>query len=322
MQQNPPKKILITGGTGLLGSILTKNLQSAGHQVAVLSRNPGRIKNVPAFFWDIEKGQIDESCLTDIQIIIHLAGENIAEKKWTKQRKKELIESRTKSISIIYKLLEKNPSNSVEKVISASAVGYYGDRGDEVLTENSVPGNGFLSECCVQWESAVEQGKTLGFDIVIFRIGLLLTNQGGILAPLKRMAQWFSAMSMGTGKQWFPWIHEADLSGMFLRAVNIREVTGVYNACAPRPVTNSVFMNTLANVLKRPFWPISVPKYLIKLLLGERQVLLTMSTRTSAEKAIQNGFTYTFSELKDALADVTQTPRANLVRSFPFSQNG
>lgn len=298
------KHILITGGTGLLGKILTKELQNQGHHVSILSRNPEKVKGVKAFYWDVEKQEIDEQCLDGIDTVIHLAGEGIADKKWTFKRKQEIIDSRVNSIQLIYQLMSKN-QNSVKAVVSASAVGFYGDRADEILTEESNKGTGFLSDACHFWEEAVDEGQQFEVRIVKLRIGLLLTSKGGVLAPFKLMVNTFTAMNFGNGRQWFPWIHADDLVGMFAWAVNDDKITGVFNATAPTPVTNSVFTKTLAKVLKKPFWPFQIPVFMLKMILGERKELLLMSDKTDSKKIQQAGYVFKFVDLKKALEDIT-----------------
>lgn len=298
------KHILITGGTGLLGKILTKELQNQGHHVSILSRNPEKVKGVKAFYWDVEKQEIDEQCLDGIDTVIHLAGEGIADKKWTFKRKQEIIDSRVNSIQLIYQLMSKN-QNRVKAVVSASAVGFYGDRADEILTEESNKGTGFLSDACHFWEEAVDEGQQFEIRIVKLRIGLLLTSKGGVLAPFKLMVNTFTAMNFGNGRQWFPWIHADDLVGMFAWAVNDDKITGVFNATAPTPVTNSVFTKTLAKVLKKPFWPFQIPVFMLKMILGERKELLLMSNKTDSKKIQQAGYVFKFVDLKKALEDIT-----------------
>ena len=300
------KSILITGGTGLLGTLLTKELQRQGHKVSVLSRNPERVKNVKAFYWDVDKQEIDKKCVEGVNVIVHLAGEGIADKKWTKKRKQALIESRVNSIELLYKLIAEK-SSTVESVISASAVGFYGDRGEEILVEESSIGTGFLAECCRQWEDAVERGTKLELRIVKFRIGLLLTQKGGVLEPFKKMVNTYTAMSFGNGRQWFPWVHTDDLVEMFSWAINENQVAGVFNASAPTPVRNKDFTKELAKVLKKPFWPISIPKILLKIVLGERSELLLMSSHTSAQKILDRGFEFKYTDLNISITVINHT---------------
>ena len=172
------KHILITGGTGLVGKPLTQLLLDKGYTVSHLSRKAANIPPVKTFLWDVEKAEIDPNCINDVAIIIHLAGAGIADERWTDARKQEILSSRTKSIELIYSLLRKHP-HQVKKIISASATGYYCDRGDELLTENSPPMVDFLGRCCVAWEQAVDKGGALGLKILKFRTGVVLTDEGG-----------------------------------------------------------------------------------------------------------------------------------------------
>src|SRR5690606_28920241 len=190
------KHILITGASGLIGSKLTSNLQAKGHQVSVLTRNPNKINNAKAFYWDVNNQEIDENCLIGIDCIIHLAGENIGESRWTDERKKEIIDSRVDSIKLLYNAIEKT-NTSINTIISASAIGYYGNRGDEILNEDSNPGTGFLSDCCVKWEAAADEGSKFCKQIIKIRIGLLLAKDGGALPQLKKPIQYYFSCPMG-----------------------------------------------------------------------------------------------------------------------------
>ena len=299
------KKILVTGGTGLVGDLLTKKLQDQGYDVNIMSRNPEKVKNLKAFYWDSKKQEIDEKCLDGIDTIIHLAGENIADGRWTDQRKKILISSRSESIGLLYDLMKRR-EHQVKAVLSASAVGFYGDRANEILDEESFVGTGFLAHCCNEWEKAVDQGTEIGLRVAKFRIGLLLTPKGGVLEIFKLMVKTFTATKLGSGQQWFPWIHSDDLIGMFLWAVENDNVKGVFNATAPNPVRNKEFTKTLSDVLHRPFWPLAIPKSMFKLLMGEKSELVLMSTHTKSDKIIKAGFTFKFLCLKTALQDLTK----------------
>ncbi len=298
------KKILVTGGTGLVGSMLTKKLQDQGYEVSIMTRSPEKVKHLKAFYWDIKKQEIDEKCLEGIETIIHLAGENIADGRWTDERKKALVFSRTESIGLIYDLM-KRKEHQVNTVLSASAVGFYGDRGEEILDETSGVGTGFLAYCCEEWEKAVDQGADLGLRVAKFRIGLLLTPKGGVLDIFKLMVKTFTATKLGSGKQWFPWIHSDDLIGMFLWAAEDEDAKGVYNATAPNPVRNKEFTKTLCDVLHRPFWSFAIPKVMFKLLMGEKSQLVLMSTHTQSDKIIKAGYTFKYLSLKTALEDLT-----------------
>jgi hypothetical protein len=297
------KHILITGGSGLVGRLVTRELLNGGYSVTHLSRKPGKDSRVKTYLWDVYKGHIDEHCLDGVGTILHLAGENIAGKRWTNKRKNEIIESRTKSIELIYQLIRSRP-NQVNTVISASATGYYSDRGDELLTEDSPPNNDFLARCCLEWENAADQGKALHLRIVKFRTGVVLIKDEGALPEMAKPIKLGVGASLGSGRQWIPWIHWRDAAKMYLYAIEKINLSGVYNMTAPGPVTNKQFTRALAKQLHRPAWPIRVPAFVFKLLLGEMSTLVLGSTRVSAEKIEKDGFVFKYPELSGALKDI------------------
>src|SRR5437868_13118247 len=210
--------ILITGGTGLIGRLITEELLNRGYSVSHLSRKPGNDAKVKTYLWDVHKGYIDENCLEGVNTVLHLAGENIADKRWTAKRKKEIIDSRTKSIALVYQLIKSKP-NQVNTIISASAIGYYSDRGDELLTEDSLPNHDFMAQCCIEWENAVDKGQELRLRILKFRTGVVLNiNEGALFEMAKSVKLGFGA-ALGSGRQWIPWIHWRDAVDMYLHAV-------------------------------------------------------------------------------------------------------
>lgn len=296
------KHILITGGTGLVGKKLTQLLLKRGYEVSLLSRKPKNIPNVKTYLWDVEKGIIDEKCLIGVDIIIHLAGEGIAEKRWTDERKKEILDSRTHSIKLIYDVLKKYP-HQVKKVISASATGYYSDRGDELLTENSPAAEDFLGKCCVDWEQAVDEGETLGLEVLKFRTGVVLTDEGGALKQLAAPIKFGFGTILGSGKQWIPWIDLQDVVAMYVFGIE-HPLTGVYNMVAPNPVTNQKLTVVTAIQLHRPLWLPKVPAFALKLILGEMAAVVLGSTKVSAEKIEKAGFKFKYPFIKDAIKHI------------------
>ncbi|UKT63082.1 TIGR01777 family oxidoreductase [Pedobacter mucosus] len=293
------KKILITGATGLIGKELKNHLLSKGYEVNTLSRkNNNELNN---YIWDVNKEEIDKNAFTNVDTIIHLAGEPVADKKWTDERKKQIIDSRVKSTELLYNSLKSLPNHQVTSFISASAVGFYGDRGDEILTEESESGQGFLAEACILWENAVDQGNNLKLRVVKLRTGIVLSNDGGALPQLDKSVKLFVGSSLGTGKQWTPWIHIDDMVEMYIEAITNLEMENSYNACAPFPVTNSALTKAIAKHLHRPFWPIKVPKAALNLLLGERAETVLMSNNTSAQRILDAGFKFKYTHLDDAL---------------------
>jgi uncharacterized protein (TIGR01777 family) len=297
------KQILITGATGMIGRKLIHALQKAGHTISILSRNEVNIPGVKSYIWDVDHGIIDSKCMSDTCTIIHLAGENIASKKWTAKRKQQIINSRVLSTQLLYKTIKETNAN-VKTLISASAVGYYGHCSEKILTEESASGTGFLAECCKQWEDAVDQGKSLNLRIVKFRIGVILAKGEGALPSLEKPIKFFVGAALGTGKQWIPWVHIDDIVSMFISAVENPIFNGPYNACAPFPVTNLTLTKSIAHKLHRPVWPLNVPEIALKLILGEMSEVIFISTNTSAQKLLSAGFKFQFSQLEDALSDI------------------
>ncbi|KQS41547.1 TIGR01777 family oxidoreductase [Pedobacter sp. Leaf194] len=295
------KKILITGATGLVGSALKKRLLGIGYEVNTLSRKP---EGKNAFGWDVYNQKIDVAALNGVDAIIHLAGEPVADKKWTAERKKQIIDSRVKSAVLLFEAIKKSENHKIKSFVSASAVGFYGDCGDEILTEDSPNGFGFLAECCKLWEQAVDEGKKLSLRIVKLRTGIVLSKDGGALPQLDLPVRLFAGSAIGTGKQWTPWLHLTDMVNMYVEAVENIQMEGSYNACAPFPVTNKTLTKAIAKQLHRPFWPMKVPKAAIELLLGERVEAVLMSNNTSAQKLLDAGFKFTFTNLEEALKDI------------------
>ena len=297
------KNILITGGSGLLGRQLTKALLNKDYTVSHLSRKPGSNLNVKTYVWDIDKGIIDEHCIDDVDTIVHLAGTGIADKRWTDARKKELIDSRTKSIGLIYDLLKKK-QHQVTAVVSASGIGYYSNRGDELMTENDAPANDFIARCCVEWEAAVDEGEKLGLRVLKFRTGVVLDKDGGALPTLAKPIKLYVGSALGKGKQWVPWIHWLDVVNMYLLGIENTGLKGVYNMVAPNPVTNKQLTQAVAKQLNKPLWAPNVPAFLLKLLLGEMSSIVLGSTKVSAQKIQDAGFKFAYAELPAALKEI------------------
>jgi len=301
---NPTKKhILITGGTGLIGKHLTEELLKRGHSVNHLSRSVGKDPRVKTFLWDVNKGQIDEHCIDGIDTILHLAGAGIAEKRWTDKRKKEIIDSRTKSIGLIYTLI-KNKPNQVKSIISASGVGYYSDRGDELMTEDCEPAHDFLGTCCIEWEKAVDEGIVFNLSVLKFRTGVVLNKDGGALPKMAMPVKLYFGSPLGNGKQWIPWIHWQDVIAMYVYGIENENLTGVYNMAAPNPVTNKQLTQAIAKQLHKPLWAPNVPAFVLKLMLGEMATIVLGSTKTSSQKIEDAGFKFQYPDIESALTEI------------------
>jgi len=300
---NPSKThILLTGGTGLIGSHLTEQLLENGYRVSHLSRSAGKDDQVKTFIWDVDKGEIDEQCIDGVDIVVHLAGAGIADERWTDERKKVMIGSRTKSIGLIYDLLRRK-KHTLNSIISASAIGYYSDRGDELMTENSPPSNDFMARCCIAWENAVDEGKSMSLRIVKFRTGVVL-DKDGALAKMAMPVKLYVGSPLGSGKQWIPWIHSQDVVDMYMYAIENESFTGVYNMVAPNPVTNKQLTQAIAKQLHKPLWLPNVPAFLLKLLLGEMSTIVLGSTNVSAQKIEDAGFKFKYAVIEEALAEI------------------
>jgi uncharacterized protein (TIGR01777 family) len=297
------KNILITGGSGLLGRQLTKALLNKGYTVSHLSRKAGNTPNVKTYLWDIDKDIIDEHCIDGVDTIVHLAGTGIADKRWTDTRKKELIDSRTKSIGLIYDLLKKK-QHQVTAVVSASGIGYYSNRGDELMTENDAPANDFIAHCCVLWEAAVDEGEKFGLRVLKFRTGVVLDKDGGALPTLAKPVKLYIGSPLGNGQQWVPWIHWLDVVNMYLLGIESTDLKGVYNMVAPNPVTNQQLTQGVAKQLHKPLWAPNVPAFVLKLLLGEMSSIVLGSTKVSAQKILDAGFKFSYTELPAALKEI------------------
>jgi len=297
------KHVLITGGTGLLGKHLAGLLLANGHSVSLLSRAPGDDPRVKTYLWDINKHEIDPDCIIGINTIVHLAGAGIANERWTDERKEEIVESRTRSIKLIYDLL-RNYQHQVTAVVSASGVGYYSDRGDELLDEDSEPSHDFMGTCCIDWEKAVDEGEEFNLRIVKFRTGVVLAKEGGALPKLAAPVKLGVGAALGSGKQWVPWIHWHDVAAMYLYAIEREVVNGVFNMAAPNPVTNKQLTQAIAKQLHRPLWLPNVPTFALKLALGEMSTVVLGSTKVSTHKIEAKGFRFAYPFLEDALKEI------------------
>lgn len=295
--------ILITGGNGLVGKPLTQALLAQGHRVSHLSRQPERIPGVTTYAWDVPKGQIDERCLDGVDTIIHLAGADIAFQAWTADRRQELIQSRTESIRLLYQLM-KRQEHSVQTVISASGIVYYGNRGDEVLTEQSRPATDFLADCTRQWEAAVDEGLALSVRVVKFRTGVVLSKEGGALPALVQPVQSGYGAPVGTGSQWVSWIHLEDVVGLYALAVNDSSLTGVFNQTAPEPVTNRQLVAAIARQFNKSLWMPAIPGFLLKMMMGERSSFVLGSIKAPPSALLQQHYRYAHPAIGEALSSI------------------
>ena len=296
------KKIIITGGTGLVGKRLTTFLQEKGYEVNILCRNP---KQPNEYKWNIEANFIDEKVFENAIAIIHLAGAGVADKRWTDERKQEIIDSRVKSTQLLFEYLAEG-KHQIQSFISASAVGFYGDRKNELLTEASSNGTGFLAEVCQLWENEVEKIASITIAVSKIRIGIVLSKDGGALPKLDFPIRFGIGAYIGNGKQFVPWIHIDDLCQIFFHLFEHKNQNSTYNACAPDVKTNKEMSKTIAHVLHRPFIPFPAPEFVLKTVMGEMAAMLLMSNNCTSKKIQQTGFVFQFPTLEKALENIYQ----------------
>ncbi|MFZ9660491.1 MAG: TIGR01777 family oxidoreductase [Chitinophagaceae bacterium] len=312
--------VMITGGTGLIGSALSSMLVESGYNVIILSRNPletakaNRYQQTAHAFrsngnlfysrWDIEKKYIDPAALKEADHIIHLAGASVAAKRWTATTKREILESRTKSGELLVEVL-KNTQNKVKTIVSASAIGWYGpDKGTPFVEEDPFS-NDFLGQTCEKWESSILPLEELGKRLVRFRIGIVLSNEGGALKEFRKPLRFGVAAVMGNGSQMVSWVHIQDLCRAYMMAIENSSLSGVFNLVAPNPVSNRELTITLAEqIAGGRYIPFKVPSTLLKLILGEMSVEVLKSATVSSKKLSQEGFQFMFPTINSAIQDL------------------
>ncbi len=293
-------KILITGGSGLVGRELTAVLQQQGHDVAWLSSRHWLKSNIPISEYNYSSGEIDKEELKSAEVIIHLAGANVGEKKWSKKRQKLIMDSRVKTAELIFNTL-KDTDHQLKAFISASAVGYYGAVTTEnIFNEESAAGSDFLSSVCRHWEKAADAFTSLGVRVVKVRSSVVLSRSGGALEKIIPPFKFGANVVLGSGKQYMPWIHIDDLCNIYLKAVEDENMHGVYNAAAPEHTDYSNFMQQLKPYFKRVFLNVKVPAFALRLVFGKMAVLLLDGSRVEAQKIVKSGFQFKFPTLKMA----------------------
>jgi hypothetical protein len=299
-------RILVTGASGLVGAALVPALATAGHRVRRLVR--GRPGGTDEFRWEPGSGWLDPAALAGCEAVVHLAGESIAAGRWTRRRKERIRGSRVAGTRLLAAAIA-GAVPPPRVMICASAVGYYGDRGDELLVEASAPGEGFLAELVRDWEAASEPPARAGIRVVHLRLGMVLSRQGGALPRLLLPFGLGLGGPFGSGRQWTSWIALGDLVAAIAHVLVTTGLEGPVNAVAPGSVTNREFARTLARVLGRPA-RLTMPGWALRLLLGEMgQELLLASQRVSPERLLASGFEFREAELEGALRDIARRPR-------------
>lgn len=294
-------KVLITGGSGLIGQALTTHLQHLGYEVAWLGRKTGKGK-VQTFVWDPDAGTVDENAFNGIEVLVHLAGANIGEKRWTEERKKEILESRIKSTAILEKSL-KNRGGKIPLIISASAIGYYGDTGQNWVNEYSANGNNFQAQVTVAWEKATESLEPLCQRFIRLRTGVVLSTRGGAMPKMMMTAKW-GLGAIGSGKQWVPWIHIEDLCEAFTFLMDNDNLKGNFNLVAPNPLQYNALNRELVAAFHKKVWTPNAPAFLLRLVLGEMAQLVLGSIRAEPARLLKAGFAFRFPRAKEAVINL------------------
>jgi uncharacterized protein (TIGR01777 family) len=304
-------KVLIAGATGLIGTELTRNLVAAGIAVNALVRDTARASSrlaagVTLYPWDAVGGPPPTAAFADVDVVVSLVGESIADRRWSDARRKQLRDSRIVSTRALVNEI-RGLSSKPRALISASAVGYYGDRGDEILTETSSSGTGFLAELARDWESEAMRASELGVRVVLLRNGAVLSRKGGFLRKVLPLFRLGAGGRVGSGAQWFPWIHLEDDIALIRHAIDEDKVTGALNAVAPEPVTNRELTAALGEALSRPT-VLTAPAFALRFTLGGlADELLLGSQRVMPVRTLENGFAFRHPLLRAALKNLLET---------------
>ena len=310
-------KILVTGATGQIGNPLTRTLAAAGHEVTCWTRRPeevhGRLSaRCHIAGWDPDA--IESNSLAGFDTVIHLAGENIAGKRWSESRKQDLVDSRINTTRALVRAIAQVPEDQRPRhLINASAIGFYGDRGDQNLAETSDPGPGFLDRLCADWETEAFTAQRHGLRVATLRIGLVLAADGGMLAPILPIFRLGAGGRLGNGRQWMSWIHLDDVVGMLQYITEHEKIEGSWNATAPHPVRNQDFTKTLSKVLHRPAI-IPVPGFAMRAVFGEIAGLILASTRVDSHAIVAAGFTFRYPTLEKALTEIVAANSYEILR--------
>jgi hypothetical protein len=298
-------KILITGGSGLVGNAISDLLLKKDHEPVWLSRESGTFKGIKKYKWDISKNYIDENAFVGVESIIHLAGTGIADKRWTINYKQQIIDSRIKSSELLFDHITKK-NIKLKTLVGGSAIGYYGAiQSEKLFTEGDKSGTDFLAESCVLWEKSYQPFINAGIRTAIIRTGIVLSKNGG---AYKKMAPAFKCgfgAALASGKQFFPWIHINDIAGIFVHTLLDQNTNGVYNAVGSELINNTDFSKQMAKSFNKPFFLPNVPEFLLKIAMGEGAAMVTEGVKISNQKIKDSGYKFEFDSLKKALKDLT-----------------
>ena len=310
-------KVLITGATGLVGQAIVKVLHDKGIPVNYLTTSKNKItsqEDFQGYYWNPSKGEIDLDCFKNVQAIINLAGTTIA-KRWTPNHRKKVLLSRINSLQTLKNGLEQSNNKEVECLISASAVGIYPDSISDFYDETETKvDDGFLGDVVQKWEAEADSFQQLDIDVAKIRIGIVLDKDEGALPKMSQPVKNFVGAPLGSGDQWQSWIHIEDLAQMFVFAVE-NNLKGIYNGVAPNPVTNTKMTKELAKILDRPLWLPNIPAFLLKAILGKMSALVLSSQRVSSKKIEEEGFTFQYVNICQALRSLYSSETADVPAS-------
>lgn len=301
------KTILISGGTGLIGTALTQLLVTKGYKVIILTRSPKpSTENIKYAAWDVNKSVIDRDAIKEADHIVHLAGAGVGDKRWTKKRKAEIVNSRVNSAELLIRAL-KETENKVQSVVSASGIGWYGPdtKGSKrAFTETDPSNNDFLGETCRLWEESIQPVTHMDKRLVILRTGIVLSNEGGAFPEFKKPMKAGVAGILGDGKQVVSWVHIDDICRMYLAAIENTNMHGPYNAVTPDHITNKELTIRLARARKKPFIAVHVPEFVLKIMLGEMSIEVLKSATVDPAKIRNAGFNYLYPSFDAALNEL------------------
>ncbi len=295
--------VLLTG-TGLIAAHLAEKLTKKGYCVTFLSRSTDPSSSYKIYTWDIKKQSIDAEAIATADYIIHLAGSNIGEKRWTEERKKIIIDSRVDSASLLFSEVKKQKKD-VKAFITASGIGYYGAvTKDKIFSENDIPAADFLGQTCKKWEESATAFEELTIRTVKIRTGVVLAKKDSALDKMLTPIKMGIGSAIGSGKQYMPWIHIDDICNIYIKAIEDNNMHGAYNSAAMDQKNNEEFMHTIAKVLHKPFWFPKVPSFAMRFLFGEMADIVLKGSRVSNKKLLQSGFQFQFNDLDKALEDL------------------
>jgi len=294
------RKVLITGGSGLIGRRLSFLLKSRGYEVRILSRSNNPKNNYKTFVWNVSEQYLNDSAFEGLNHIIHLAGAGIADKRWSEKRKKEIIASRVASTNLLYNTV-KRLKTPLDSFISASATGYYGAITSEtIFEEKDKPAKDFLGKVCSLWEDSIFQFNEIKIRTVALRTGIVLSKDGGALKKMKTPI----ITSLGNGKQYMPWIHIDDLCELYIKAIEDEQFKGAFNAVSPEHISNLSFSKKISKIFNYPFLALGAPSLILQIVFGEMSTIILNGSRISANKIKQAGFKFKFENLEKALKNL------------------